>query len=76
MGYPSEHLGKANADTLSSPMYATSVGLVLKAHEAMMQKSRRMPPKKTTVRGGSSDRSSLFDRLIQKGQAFFSDDDL
>jgi cell division protein FtsA len=76
MGYPSEHLGKANADTLSSPMYATSVGLVLKAHEAMMQKSKRMPPKKTTVRGGSSDRSSLFDRLIQKGQAFFSDDDL
>ena len=29
VGYPNEHLGKAKVDAVKSPMYATSVGLVL-----------------------------------------------
>lgn len=33
IGYPSEHVAKAPSEDLISPMYATSVGLVLKGYE-------------------------------------------
>ena len=33
IGYPNEHLGSESKDTVVSPMYATSVGLVLKGFE-------------------------------------------
>ena len=33
IGYPNEHMGSESRDTVVSPMYATSVGLVLKGFE-------------------------------------------
>jgi cell division protein FtsA len=35
IGYPNEHLGKSKIDAVKSPMYATSVGLVLSGYRAL-----------------------------------------
>lgn len=39
IGYPNEHLGKSKVDAVKSPMYATSVGLVLAGYQALDQRS-------------------------------------
>lgn len=35
IGYPNEHLGKSKIDAVKSPMYATSVGLVLSGYRSL-----------------------------------------
>ncbi|MDX5420768.1 MAG: cell division protein FtsA [Hymenobacteraceae bacterium] len=35
IGYPNEHLGKSKIDAVKSPMYATSVGLVLAGYQSI-----------------------------------------
>ena len=37
IGYPNEHLGKSKVDAVKSPMYATSVGLVLAGYQSIDQ---------------------------------------
>jgi cell division protein FtsA len=37
IGYPNEHLGKSRIDAVKSPMYATSVGLVLAGYHSIDQ---------------------------------------
>ncbi|MBB6612036.1 cell division protein FtsA [Pontibacter sp. Tf4] len=38
IGYPNEHLGKSKIDAVKSPMYATSVGLVLAGYHSIDQR--------------------------------------
>jgi cell division protein FtsA len=76
MGYPAEHLGKDNAEELSSPMYATGIGLVLKAHEINQKKKKNNKSRKGLLRANSKERASFIDKIIAKGQSFFDDDDI
>ncbi len=76
IGYPNEHLGKDNAEALSSPMYATGIGLVLKGHEASKQAERSRGKKRSGVRSGSKPFTSFFDRMLSKGSSIFDDDDI
>ncbi len=41
IGYPNEHLGKSKVDSVKSPMYATSVGLVLSGFRALDNREDR-----------------------------------
>ena len=41
IGYPNEHLANANDEEISSPQYATSVGLLMKAIESKENKNLR-----------------------------------
>ncbi|MDH5365361.1 MAG: cell division protein FtsA [Cyclobacteriaceae bacterium] len=41
VGYPNEHLGKSKMDSVKSPMYATSVGLVLSGFRALDERENR-----------------------------------
>jgi len=41
IGYPNEHLGKSKIDAVKSPMYATSVGLVLAGYQALDERLNR-----------------------------------
>ncbi len=75
MGYPTEHLGKANAEEMASPMYATGIGLVLKAHEESLRRNKNKSAKRAPVRAGSKDKPGLLDRILAKGQALFEDDE-
>jgi len=72
IGYPNEHLAKG-ADEIASPMFATSVGLVIKGFELSDSKRLRndfLPKteKKETKSGG------FFDALFAKTKNFFEDD--
>ncbi len=42
IGYPNEHLGKSKVDAVKSPMYATSVGLVLAGYESIDQRGEQL----------------------------------
>lgn len=41
IGYPNEHLGKSKIDAVKSPMYATTVGLVLAGYQALDDRLNR-----------------------------------
>ncbi len=41
IGYPNEHLGKSKIEAVKSPMYATTVGLVLSGFKALDERDNR-----------------------------------
>ncbi|MFN4122182.1 MAG: cell division protein FtsA [Flavobacteriales bacterium] len=74
IGYPNEHLAGSNQE-IESPMYATSVGLVIRGianEEATKQKNQE------TAKGGKKTTpykpKSIFDGFFSKGKAFFDMD--
>lgn len=85
IGYPNEHLGRSKVDSVKSPMYATSVGLVLAGYqpldqrvegysgvdvEAVNQKQKPQPEPRST--SGNSNNGG--GGLLQKLKGFLSDD--
>jgi len=83
IGYPTEHLANTNEiKNLSSPMYATGIGLVLKGFEEFEKKFKEqsVPQEVTTkseVAGHSvkQKRGSFFDKILPKVKDFFDDND-
>lgn len=72
IGTPNEHLASADSE-VKSPMYATSVGLVLMG----FQRSDRQARKEGAVKTHSTkDKGSFFDKLLQKSKKWLEDDDL
>lgn len=75
IGYPNEHLGKA-PDVIASPMYATSIGLVIKGLE-LKEANRK---KELVSETGSKEKSgkprfgNIFDAFYAKTKNFFEDD--
>ena len=41
IGYPNEHLGKSKVEIVKSPMYATTVGLVLCGFRSLDERENR-----------------------------------
>lgn len=73
IGYPNEHLGNSplNED-LTSPMYATGIGLVLKGLEA---EKRNKPLGELPIKTHSKrTKGSFFDKLLEKGKSWFEED--
>jgi cell division protein FtsA len=71
IGYPNEHLAKGTED-VTSPMFATSVGLVMKGLQTLEKYNQKNIVESTTkIKGHSKERSSgFFDRL----KSFFDED--
>jgi cell division protein FtsA len=76
IGYPTEYLGKENSEELSSPMFATGIGLVLKGHQHSIKRSKSSKSRKGFIRSGSKSKHGFFDKLMAKGQSFFDEDDV
>jgi cell division protein FtsA len=72
VGYPNEHLGKSSTEeSLTSPMYATGIGLVLKGFETReKQKRSQMVIKSHSKRT----KGSFFDKILEKGKSWFEED--
>ncbi|PRY12731.1 cell division protein FtsA [Pontibacter ummariensis] len=79
IGYPNEHLGRSKVDAVKSPMYATSVGLVLAGYQPLDQRvdsySRTeepvyQQPKQAEVKAPGNSGGGL----LQKLKGFLSDD--
>jgi cell division protein FtsA len=78
IGYPNEHLAKG-AEDVSSPMYATSVGLVIRGLEAIERKGpkavQQEAPAPSITTHSTKTKGSFFDKIIETGKKFFDADD-
>lgn len=72
VGYPNEHLGNSPLnEELTSPMYATGVGLVLKGFEA----NARNQKVETVIKSHSKrTKGSFFEKILERGKSWFEED--
>lgn len=71
IGYPNEHLAKGNAEEITSPTFATSVGLVMKGLEKFdKQAKRELPVKDHSVKN----KGNFFEKILETGKRFFEED--
>lgn len=72
IGYPNEHLGKSSTEeAITSPMYSTGVGLVLKGFETNERNRRSLAAVKSHSK---RTKGSFFDKLLEKGKSWFEED--
>ena len=84
IGYPNEHLGRSKIDAVKSPMYATSVGLVLAGYQPLDQRvdgyssvdvqpvnQKKPQPEPKSAASNSNNGGG---GLLQKLKGFLSDD--
>ncbi len=71
IGYPNEHLANNVPEELSSPQYATSIGLVIKGLQGI-ENSHKVSDNERAQ--SSKEKSSFFDNIFKKGRQFFEDD--
>ena len=77
VGYPNEHLGKSKVDSVKSPMYATSVGLVLSGFRAIDIREDRYNERaslKNNNRKGSKQGAKFFQNILEKTKGLLIDD--
>lgn len=80
IGYPNEHLGKSVVEDVKSPMYATSVGLVLAGYKAIDDRDEAY--RKRVANGGQVRRvaprdllpKDIFRNITEKLKGIISDD--
>ncbi len=79
IGYPNEHLGKSKTEMVKSPMYATSVGLVLSGFRALDDRenhynevARTQQPEKNIRKASSG--GDFFKRILEKTKGLLIDD--
>ncbi len=72
IGYPTEHLASGN-EKVSSPMYATGVGLVLKGFEYADHQQRRVTSVGATPK--TRKKNGLFEIILSKGKKWSEEDD-
>ena len=79
IGYPNEHLANNNhIENLTSPMYATGIGLVLKGFEKLDKKgvkNEEAASSGAVKTHSKKNRGSFFDKLLEKSQSLFTDED-
>ncbi len=85
IGHPNEHLGKCKSDEIKSPMYATSVGLVLAGFRALDSREMRYQELKDKVQPIVSqakpvkkfdinNTSNLLNNILSKTKGLLMDD--
>ena len=74
IGYPNEHLGSESKDAVVSPMYATSVGLVLKGFEYAEYTSTSPQPEPTDGDGESAERDT--GGILEKIKEWFTEENI
>ena len=82
IGYPNEHLGKSKIDAVKSPMFATTLGLVLSGFKALderenryMESQGRLDPANHKYRGDRKNPGSkFFTNIIEKTKSLLIDD--
>ncbi|MTI41867.1 cell division protein FtsA [Fulvivirga lutimaris] len=78
IGYPNEHLGKSKVDSVKSPMYATSVGLVLSGFRALDNREDRYKAAqgggKLTAKKKETGGGDFFRSILNKTKGLLIDD--
>jgi cell division protein FtsA len=75
IGYPTEHLAKGNTEEITSPMYATSVGLVIKGFQKLEKQRKAMDGNSAEQLPSDRNKKSFLEKILKKGQEFFEEED-
>ncbi len=78
IGYPNEHLGKSKIEAIKSPMYATSVGLVLAGFRSLDEREDRIREARELTRNAKSVKRTtsrnFFNEILTKTRSLLIDD--
>ena len=77
IGYPNEHLGKSKVDEIKSPMYATSVGLVLSGFRALDDREDHYRQVKQQGKGPVKNKKEVgdfFSKILNRTKGLLIDD--
>jgi cell division protein FtsA len=80
IGYPNEHLGKSKLEAVKSPMYATSVGLVLSGFRSLDEREERYKEAKEATKTvkvkkeKANPASDFFSSILNKTKGLLIDD--
>ena len=74
LGYPNEYLGRSKTEEAKSPMYATSIGLVLSGFKAIDERENRFITKKVSSHKKSKKEYNFFRNIINKTKDILLDD--
>ena len=66
VGYPNEHLGKESKDNVTSPMYSTGTGLVMKGFQGM-------PSDENSMKNNNKSETSLL-KIFKEIKGFFDEE--
>jgi cell division protein FtsA len=66
IGYPNEHLGKKSKDNVTSPMYSTGTGLVMKGFQGV-------PSNKNNLKNNNKSETSLL-KIFKEIKGFFDEE--
>ncbi|NNC82826.1 MAG: cell division protein FtsA [Flavobacteriales bacterium] len=70
VGYPNEHLANSNDHTVTSPMYATGVGLVIKGFEQLEKDAR----KGITYEHSRKDKGNVLQNFFNRVSSYLNED--
>lgn len=73
IGYPNEHLAKGNSEEMTSPMFATGVGLVIKGFDTIEHKNSSNTG--DVVGHSKKEKGGFFKKVMDVGQKFFEDNE-
>lgn len=74
VGYPNEHLGRAKIEAVKTPMYATSIGLVLAGFRALDGRENKYTQVKETKSVKKSQGGDFFTKILHKTKGLLIDD--
>ena len=76
VGYPNEHLGKSKDENAKSPMYATSVGLVLTGFKALdiRESNYKETADFSDRKGKDKKNSNFFGNMLERTKELLLDD--
>ena len=78
IGYPNEHLAKSNVEAVTSPLFATGVGLVMKGFDYIDLRRPRMAeaaPQKVKGHSQPSKVGGFFSSVLSKASELLNDDE-
>lgn len=71
IGYPNEHLSQGTVENITSPLFATGVGLVIKGFEGY---DKQMRSNSAVKQHSKKTRGSFFEKILGKTQKWFEED--
>jgi cell division protein FtsA len=79
VGYPNEHLGRSKVELVKSPMFATTVGLVLSGFRAIDERENRYNEARLNGKPGfgkvrKEASSDFFKKILDKTKGLLMDD--
>ncbi len=72
IGYPTEHVAKGTGEDVTSPMYATGVGLVIKGFEALAK--TRLTHNASIKTHSKKIQGGFFEKIFARGKQWFEED--